>query len=141
MNWTEIINEIIHACLIPLLGIIAAMIVRAVNAKKDEMIASTDNQLAQKYIDLLADTITQCVIATNQTYVESLKEKNAFDKEAQEEALAMTYQNVMSILSVEAKKYLDTIYGDLNSYILTKIESVVNSEKIREEKARVRTML
>ena len=135
MNWTEIINEIIHACLIPLLGIIAAMIVRAVNAKKDEMIASTDNQLAQKYIDLLADTITQCVIATNQTYVESLKEKNAFDKEAQEEALAMTYQNVMSILSVEAKKYLDTIYGDLNSYILTKIESVVNSEKIREEKA------
>ena len=130
MNWTEIINEIIHACLIPLLGIIAAMIVRAVNAKKDEMVASTDNQLAQKYIDLLANTITDCVIATNQTYVDALKEQNAFTKEAQEEALSRTYHAVIAILSTEARKYLENIYGDLNAYILTKIEAEVNINKI-----------
>jgi len=35
---------------------------------------------------MLDDTITKCVIATNQTYVDSLKDKNAFDKAAQEEA-------------------------------------------------------
>lgn len=130
MNWMEVLNQIFQTCIVPLLGIVVAMIIRAVNAKKSELSAATDNQLAQKYINLLASTITDCVIATNQTYVDALKEQNAFTKEAQEEALSRTYHAVIAILSVEARKYLENIYGDLNTYILTKIEAEVNVNKI-----------
>jgi hypothetical protein len=35
---------------------------------------------------MLTDTITKCVIATNQTYVETLKKEGKFDLEAQEVA-------------------------------------------------------
>lgn len=130
MNWMEVLNQIFQTCIVPLLGIVVAMIIRAVNAKKSELSAATDNQLAQKYINLLANTITDCVIATNQTYVDALKEQNAFDKEAQEEALSRTYHAVIAILSAEARKYLESIYGDLNTYILTKIEAEVNMNKL-----------
>ena len=130
MNWVEVLNQIFQTCIVPLLGIVVAMIIRAVNAKKSELSASTDNQITQKYINLLASTITDCVIATNQTYVDALKEQNAFTKEAQEEALSRTYHAVIAILSAEARKYLENIYGDLNAYILTKIEAEVNINKI-----------
>jgi hypothetical protein len=35
---------------------------------------------------MATDTITNCVIATNQTYVNSLKEQGKFDEAAQKEA-------------------------------------------------------
>ena len=130
MNWMEVLNQIFQTCIVPLLGIVVAMIIRAVNAKKSELSASTDNQITQKYINLLASTITDCVIATNQTYVDALKEQNAFTKEAQEEALSRTYHAVIAILSAEARQYLEYIYGDLNAYILTKIEAEVNISKV-----------
>ena len=36
-----------------------------------------------KYLKMLSETITKCVIATNQTYVETLKKQGKFDEEAQ----------------------------------------------------------
>ena len=82
-----------------------------------------------KYLKMLSETITKCVIATNQTYVDNLKKDKAFTKEAQQEALKMTADAVLAILSDEAKTYLPTIVGDLNTYILTQIESEVNRLK------------
>ena len=72
---------------------------------------------------MLQDTIVRCVIATNQTYVENLKNKNAFDKEAQEEAFKMTYDAVMVILTDDAKDYLNNAVGDLQLYVTKLIEA------------------
>ena len=94
-----------------------------------EITKEADNEIANKYINLLSETITQCVIATNQTYVESLKKSGSFDAEAQKEAFRRTYESVMNILTVEAKQYLANIYGDLDKYITSKIESEVNINK------------
>ena len=69
-----------------------------------------------KYIKMLAETITDCVIATNQTYVEVLKKQEAFTKEAQKEAFKKTYDAVMLVLSDDAKEYLTEAYGDLSAY-------------------------
>jgi hypothetical protein len=49
-----------------------------------------DNELADKYVQMLTDTITACVIATNQTYVEPLKKQGKFDAEAQKHAFELT---------------------------------------------------
>ena len=87
------------------------------------------NELYKKYIGLLQDTIVRCVIATNQTYVEALKNKNAFDKEAQEHAFKMTYDAVMAILTDDAKVYLSNVFGDLEVYITKLIEAEVNVNK------------
>lgn len=124
------IREIIEVCLIPLLGVLVTYLVKYINTKSQELEASTDNELAKKYISLLSSTITNCVIATNQTYVETLKKQGKFDAEAQKEAFNMTLNAVMALLTDEAKQYLSEIYGDLNTYITNQIEATVNQNKI-----------
>ena len=130
MNWLEILDEIVRVCLIPMLGILVTAFVKWVQARKQEIIDKSENELVEKYVTLLAQTISDCVIATNQTYVEELKGKNMFDEAAQKEALQKTYNTVMTILSDEAIGYLENIYGDLHEYIITKIEKEVNLNKL-----------
>ncbi len=129
MEWAVIINEVFTVVLIPLLGLITKYVIEFLHAKREEAKSKTDNDTLKKYIDMLDATIERAVIATNQTYVDALKEKGEFGIEAQKEALTKTYQAVMSVLNLEAVNYLDEAVGDLKSYIMTGIESQVNIQK------------
>ena len=130
MEWLPLLYQILEVCVIPLLGILTVYIVKYINVKSTEIQDKVENEMADKYIAMLADTITACVIATNQTYVEALKRQNAFTAEAQKEAFDLTFNAVMAVLTDEAKQYLTSIYGDLTAYITTKIEAEVNISKI-----------
>ncbi len=129
MDWLNILQQIFELCIIPLLAIITRSLVIYISTKKDELKDKTDNELAKKYLDLLNDTIANCVIATNQTYVEALKKENAFTADAQKAAFEKTYQAVIATLSEEAQKYLPEVVGDLQTYITQKIEASVNQNK------------
>lgn len=129
MDWLNILQQIFELCIIPLLAIITRSLVIYISTKKDELKNKTDNELAKKYLDLLNDTIANCVIATNQTYVEALKKENAFTADAQKAAFEKTYQAVIATLSKEAQKYLPEVVGDLQTYITQKIEASVNQNK------------
>ena len=130
MEWLPLLYQILEVCVIPLLGILTAYIVKFINIKTGEIQTKVDNDLADKYIAMVADTVSACVIATNQTYVEALKKNNAFTAESQKEAFNLTYNAVMAILTDEAKEYLAEIYGDVAAYITNKIEAEVNISKI-----------
>lgn len=130
MEWLPLLYQILEVCVIPLLGILTVYIVKYINVKSTEIQDKVENEMADKYIAMLADTISACVIATNQTYVEALKRQNAFTAEAQKEAFNLTFNAVMAVLTDEAKQYLTSIYGDLTAYITTKIEAEVNISKI-----------
>ena len=130
MDWMVMLYQIFELCVIPLLGVLTMYLVQFIRKKSQEITDKTDSELADKYIKMLTDTITTCVIATNQTYVESLKKQGRFDAEAQKEAFKLTYNAVMSVLTDEAKNYLTSIYGDLTAYITSRIEAEVNVSKI-----------
>ena len=123
MDWVTIGNEIIKLFVFPILGILSIYICYLISVKIKESKKKLDNETASKYLDMLNDTITKCVIATNQTYVNALKDKNLFDEKAQKEAFKQTYDAVFKILTEEAKTYLSTIVGDLEAYVTNKIES------------------
>lgn len=128
--WLELVKSILEICLVPIIGALSAWLITVINAKTNEIKALTNNVLAKKYLDMLAQTVTDCVTATNQTYVEALKEKDLFDAEAQQEAFKMTYKAVLTILSDDAKEYLQNLSGDLSTLISNKIEAEVNSSKL-----------
>lgn len=130
MEWLSLAYEILQVCVIPLLGVLTAYAIKFINFKSLEIQNQIDNDLTDKYIAMIADTISACVMATNQTYVEVLKKQNAFTAEAQKEAFNLTYNAVMSILTDDAKDYLAEIYGDVSAYITNKIEAEVNINKI-----------
>lgn len=125
MDWYELLNQIFQVAIIPLIGVLATFLISLIEKKKQEIVNKTKNETAKKYLDMLDDTIIACVTATNQTYVEALKNKNAFDAAAQKEALKLTYDAVMAVLTEEAQTYLTEVVDDLQSFILTKIEAGV----------------
>ena len=129
MDWTEILQNLFVVVIIPLLGLITKYIVQFFMVKNEEIKATIDNEIFKKYFDMLNKTITNCVIATNQTYVDALKDKNAFTAEAQKEALQKTYNAIMAILSEDAKDYLTNATGDLQGYIMNLIEAQVKENK------------
>lgn len=129
MDWLAILAQIFEVCIIPLLGLLTAWLISFINTKRNQLVDKSKNDTMDKYINMLADTITNCVIATNQTYVENLKKDKMFTAEAQKEAFTMTYNAVMAILTDEAKDYLTEAYGDLSAYITQRIEAEVSLNK------------
>ena len=97
--------------------------------KSNEIKQLTKNSKLDKYIDYAADIIKKSVIAVNQTFVEKLKEQNAFTSEKQKEAFELAKKKILSMLNEDAKKVLASIYGDLNTFIDSQIEATVNNLK------------
>lgn len=129
MDWLEILYKIAEVCLIPLLGVLTAFFIKWLKAKEAELLVKVENNTADKYVSMVARTITDCVIATNQTYVEALKKQGSFDAEAQKIAFQKTLDAVIAVLSDDAKAYLSELYGDVTAYLTTRIEAEVNLQK------------
>ena len=125
MDWANVVKQIFELVVFPLLGIGTTYLIVLINAKIKELKKQSDNNLEKKYLDMLNNTITDCVLATNQTYVNELKKQGKFDLDAQKIAFQKTYENVMALLTDEAKKYLSEALGDLQTYVNNKIEAEV----------------
>jgi len=129
MDWLEILYKVFEVAIIPLLGAATLYLITLIDAKKKEIKDKAKSETAKKYIEMLDDTIINCVVATNQTYVDALKKAGSFDAEAQKQAFKLTYDAVMAILTDEAQMYLNEAIKDLNAYITNKIESGVVAAK------------
>ena len=129
-DFQELLKTITQTVLIPLLIALAGYAVKWINAKANEIKTKTKDEKIQKYISMLNNTITAAVIAVNQTYVDALKEKNAFTEEAQKEAFNRVYETIIATMTEEADRYLSEAIGDLDEYITTKIEEAVKENKM-----------
>ena len=125
MSWTQIIADLYTVVLFPLILLGGVALIAFLSAKIAESKAKTNNETAKKYLDMLDVTISNAVLATTQTYVESLKKQGKFDAEAQKIAFQQTYDAIMAVLTEESRKYITEAVGDLTTYVTTKIEAKV----------------
>lgn len=125
----NILGQIFEVFIIPVLGIAAVYVCYLIKVKINELKEKTKNDTEAKYLDMLDKTICDAVLATTQTYVDALKREGKFDAEAQKIAFTKTYEAVMALLTIEAKKYLETAVGDLQTYVNNKIEAEVKLTK------------
>ena len=131
MDLIQISGIILRFVLIPILAIGSKYLIAFVKVKMDEIISKSKDSMMQSYLTMLQQAVMDCVAATNQTYVESLKDQNLFDAEAQKQAFEKTFNAVMNILSEDAKQYLTENLGDLDLYVNNLIESSVSAAKIQ----------
>lgn len=129
MEWMDILAQLFELVLIPLVGCLTTFAIVLIKNKAAEIASKTNDATKEKYIMMLSDTITKCVSATTQTYVDSLKKAGNFDAEAQKTAFQMSFDAVMAVLTDDAKEYLANIYGDLTAYITQAIEAEVKANK------------
>ena len=129
MDWMNILEQVFNVVLFPLMGIATTALIVFITVKTEELKKKYDNELFSKYANMLEQTIISCVIATNQTYVETLKKEGKFNAEAQKIAFDKTFSAVITILSDDAYDYLSEAIGDLEEYITNRIEAEVNTCK------------
>lgn len=129
MDFVTLVPVLFQMVLIPLLAILTKYITTWIQIKINELTENKNDKTFTKYMTMLQDTVIDCVIATNQTYVEALKTQGKFDAEAQKIAFQKTYDAVMQILTEDAVTYLNEALGDLDAYVNTLIEAQVNMQK------------
>lgn len=129
MNWTEILTQVFELIIYPVLSIAGIYLTYLISVKIKELKQKASDEATKKCLDMLNDTIADAVLATTQTYVESLKEQGKFDEEAQKVAFKQTYDAVIGLLTTEAINCITAYVGDLETYVTNKIEANVKVSK------------
>ena len=125
MDWMNVLEQVFELAIYPVLSIAGIYLTYLISVKIAELKQKANNETASKYLNMLDSTISNAVLATTQTYVDSLKKQGKFDAEAQKVAFTQTYDAVMKVLTADAVKYLTASVGDLQVYITNKIEADV----------------
>ena len=83
------------------------------------------NEKLKRLADELAKLITDEVLYTQQVFVDELKNKDIFDKKAQEEALQVTIRRIENKLSDDMKEYIKTQSPLITDYLKEKVEATI----------------
>ncbi len=122
---TEIMNIILSALGTIITGLASFAVVKFtawINTKvKDKKVAG--------YLTAIANLVAIAVKEMYQTYVESLKKSGSFDAEAQKKALDNCLINIKAKCSTELIDYIKENFGDVDSYIISLIESQIYTLK------------
>ena len=115
----NIISVVVTAIILPLISYAVARLITWLNTKiKDEN--------AKQQLTVATDIVTNAVRSVFQTYVESLKKNGTFDKESQKAALIKAKNDALAQMTDEIKEYITKNYGNLETWIITQIESTIN---------------
>ena len=129
MEWNEIISTLLYAIITGAVGVLTTFATLWIKQKMGIAQQNAKTEEGKKYLGMLEETIVNCVLTTNQTYVSNLKKDDMFDAEAQKNAFKMTYDSVVSVLSADAMKFLNETYNDVPKLIESMIEAQVNKNK------------
>lgn len=115
----NIISVVVTAVILPLISYAGARLITWLNTKiKDEN--------AKQQLTVATDIVTNAVRSVFQTYVEALKKNGTFDKESQKAALIKAKNDALAQMTDGIKEYITKNYGDLETWIITQIESTIN---------------
>lgn len=116
MDWQSIVVPIAVAAGTGLVSWGVALLTALIKSK-------VGNETLSRYLTEAVGIVNNAVKATYQTYVQSLKAAGTFDKEAQTAALEKAKYAALSQLSEDAREYIRSMYGDLDKWLETQIES------------------
>lgn len=132
MELTEVLNYCLYIILTVLLPVVAKYAVELIKTKiKESTIIeeAAKNEIISNLIkDALSD-VMDAVLYVNQTFVDTLKAKGEFTKEAWETAKKKAYNAALLTISEESKKAITEIYGSFDQWLQLKIEASVNMAK------------
>lgn len=126
----EFLSALLQAVIIAAVPVVATFAAKGLKALAAYLATKADNEIISKYLQEAADAIATAVTYVSQTYVDALKASDSFTPENQQEALRKAMEKAQTMLSAEAIEFLEDVYGDLRTYLETKIEQEVRNQKI-----------
>ena len=91
----------------------------------DENVSDEMEATLTKGFQILMDSVNY----VQQTYVDSLKNQEKFTAEAQKEAFELAKKRAIELMNQHTQDAIIHIYGNLDTYIDTMIESIINQNK------------
>ena len=132
MEFNDVINNVLYTVLTAIVPVITVYLVNLIRAKIQEsnvLKESISNETFMDIIDGAINDVMDAVLYVNQVYTGSLKSAGKFDKEAQKEAFNKAYTEATNMISDEAKRIIEQLYGSFDQWLKLKIESSVNTAK------------
>ena len=125
----ELIREILYVVIIGVLPILTKYFVAQLTAEKEKVLKQTNNSAFNNSFAMAFDIVTLAVQYIQQTYVDNLKASGKFTKEAQVAARDSCVKLVKNLMNDEIKDFISVTYGDLDSWVIATIESVIYNNK------------
>lgn len=132
----DALTQILTAC-VPVLcllitagGAYAVALIKRSTARVEQQL---DNEMATKYIEMASEAVAQAVAFTSQTFADALKTEGAFTKEKQIEAFNIAKNKALEIMTDTAMDAINDVYGDLDTWLETKIEQACREIKLEVE--------
>lgn len=125
----DILVNALYEVAIVIIAALGGAIIAFLRAKISSINSNSSNELANRIRWEVESAIEDAVMAVNQTFVEELKKKNLFDKEAQEEAFDRALDGTLKALSQSTVEFINNTYGDITIWLRDKIEAAVNRNK------------
>lgn len=122
MNWNNILTELI----IGLIGIVISGLGIYVTYLINKWVK---NQETKDIINSLNEIVKNAVLEVYQTYVEELKDKDIFDKEAQNIALERALKIIKENIPEKVETWLKTNFVAYQEYIKGLIEAQIGALK------------
>ena len=125
----EFLRDLFMAVITAAIPVLTAYLVMLIRRVGDSAEANAASVTAKTYITEVTEAIAAAVAATNQTYVDSLKNAGTFDADAQREAAQKALEACLASISPAAQGFIEAAYGDIREYLITRIEAEVRRQK------------
>lgn len=126
MEWNVILICVVVSIVVP---IIAGLLAWGISVLKKLVNEKIDNATLKAVLNDGLTVIENSVKYTYQTYVEGMKDKDIFDANAQKQSLQMAKDKALSMLSEGFINMIKDMYGDVNNWLETNIESTIYTLK------------
>ena len=125
----EIVKDLLYVLITVALPIVVYFLCKFLRSKWNEIQTNIEDKETAEILGQVVDMVIDCVQYTNQVFVDELKKKGEFTKEASLEAFKMSKERALAMLSEESKAILIKIYGNVDIYLDTIIEANVKQLK------------
>ena len=118
----ETLQNVLYSALIAIIPVLTRYIVVYINTKIEESKTS-------RYMELIADAITQAVAFTSEAYVDVLKEKGQWSPEHHSEARDLALATAKQQLAKGALVFIEEVYKDVDKWLMDRIWAEVKLQK------------
>ena len=126
----ETLTLITQISIIPLIMVITAIVIILIKRGKNKILTNVEDEDIKVIVEATENSITDTIASASNAYIESLKDKNAFDKETQKEAITAVKQEVSDTIQQEIIENLPTVTQSLANHM---VNEILNDTKKEEE--------
>lgn len=125
----EIGIQCLYIVVSAIMPIIAGFLAALIKEKISEISLRIKNEKIASYLNNVTGVLVDSVLEVEQTYVDQLKKEGKFTPEAQKVAKEKALEIANNLITIEGKKVINDLYGDFETYAMTKIEAIIKERK------------